>query len=813
MRKLPVPAFIFTISCLLCPWISLSAQDGPRINEFLAVNDTGLDDADRGEEDWIELYNAEAETVNLEGWCLTDKADDLTKWRFPSILLPTNAYLVVFASQKDRREPGSELHTNFKLSSEGEYLALVHPDGYTVASQFAPAYPIQVPDVSYGLAEGRLEPFLSYFPLPTPGKANQGGLLRLGPAISGVSHVPVMPGASDDLLISARIDRTFDPVDSAELHYRIDFDPEITIPLPHANRVNATEYGAIIPSSALSAGQMVRWYITAKDSMNRETRYPRFADPANSPQYCGTVVEDPGLTNPLPVFYWFIQNPTAANSDTGTRCSLFYDGEFYDNVLINLHGQSSRGFPKKSYDIDFHPGHNFKWEQDAPRADDINLMTTYPDKALMRNILAYDTYREAGCPYHWVFPVRVQQNGVFWGTAHVMENGDEDWLIRMGINADGALYKMYNTFTSASDATSGAEKKTRVYENNADLQALRTGLSLSGDAKHQYLYDHVDIAQVVNFLAAMTLTGDVDCCHKNYYLYRDTGISDEWQMWPWDVDLSFGRRWISSMTYWDQTLIFNTPLFVGNNNGLPQAIFATPEMRQMYLRRLRTLMDDLLKPPGTPDKDLYYEPRMDELGLQIAPDAALDAAKWNSHAWGNGSTAPCCPQSLWEAVNEMRYEYFPERRHQLYDGLASGAREIPEAQPVDATIDFGMLELSPAIDNPDEEYIQLQNPNEYAVDISGWTLSGHANFTFRGGTVLPARTFLYVTASRPAFRKRTVYPRGGYALFVVGDYARSQTLDMNTLTLTNRHNETVARIDDIESYVPPEFTGTTQPGR
>ena len=45
---------------------------------------------------------------------------------------------------------------------------------------------------------------------------------------------------------------------------------------------------------------------------------------------------------------------------------------------------------------------------------------------------------------------------------------------------------------------------------------------------------------------------------------------------------------------------------------------------------------------------------MDELAALIAPDAALDAAKWNSHAWGNGSTAYCCPQSLPEAVEEMK---------------------------------------------------------------------------------------------------------------------------------------------------------------
>jgi hypothetical protein len=191
-------------------------------------------------------------------------------------------------------------------------------------------------------------------------------------------------------------------------------------------------YGARIPARNLFAGQLVRWAIRAVDAAGREMRHPAFVDAKNSPQYAGTVVDSPHLTSSLPLLHRFVENPSAANNNSGTRCVLAYEGDLYDNVLINLHGQSSRGFPKKSYDVDFHPGYNFKFASGQPRADDINLITTYPDKAHMRNILAYATYREAGCPHHWVFPIRVQENGSFWGTAHLMENGDEDWLIRMG---------------------------------------------------------------------------------------------------------------------------------------------------------------------------------------------------------------------------------------------------------------------------------------------------------------------------------------------------------------------------------------------
>ncbi len=602
-----------------------------------------------------------------------------------------------------------------------------------------------------------------YFPTPTPGQPNGPGVDALGPIITDVNHFPLMPTLRNDLKITAQISPSFDPVDSVQLHYRVMFDPETTVPMLDDGRngdANAGDgiYTAWIPFGTFHAGQMVRWYITATDTAGRLSRFPAFLDPLDSPQYDGTVAADTSLRNPLPVLYWFIETPAAADTDTGTRCSFFYDGEFYDNAYINIHGQSSRSFPKKSYDVSFNSGHHFLWAAGQHRVGDINLMSTYADKAQMRNILAYETYRDAGCAYHWVFPVRVQQNGAFWGTAHVMENGDKDWLIRMGLNADGALYKMYNTFTSSTDATVGAEKKTRKSEDNADLLALFNGISLSGEACRQYLYDNVDVAEVVDFLAARAITGDTDCCHKNYYFYRDTGGSNEWQMWPWDVDLSFGRVWSSPFTYWDQILHADTALFVGGNNRLPFDIFNTPEMRQMYLRRVRTLMDELLKSspmadstepqpdrrrpgrktsgPRRPWSPLrrrrsaqLYEPRIDELAAQIAPDAALDNAKWNSNAWGNGSTAPNYPQSYADAVAELRDSYLPERRRQLFNRLVAGASEIPDAQPAVTVVTFGTIEASPPSGNQNEAVhptaeSQLLRRGHLRLDLESW-VSAH----------------------------------------------------------------------------------------
>jgi hypothetical protein len=46
------------------------------ISEFMAVNDGSIHDEDGEESDWIEIHNRSIEVVFLDGWFLTDDADD-----------------------------------------------------------------------------------------------------------------------------------------------------------------------------------------------------------------------------------------------------------------------------------------------------------------------------------------------------------------------------------------------------------------------------------------------------------------------------------------------------------------------------------------------------------------------------------------------------------------------------------------------------------------------------------------------------------------------------------------------------------------
>lgn len=126
-----------------------------RINEIMAANSRTLQDEDGAWSDWIEIHNSSDEVASLDGLYLTDDRALKPKWRFPDgLAIQPRGHLVVFASGKDRRVAGSELHTNFSLKSEGEYLALVAADGATVLHALAPVFPPLAPDSSYGYGTG-----------------------------------------------------------------------------------------------------------------------------------------------------------------------------------------------------------------------------------------------------------------------------------------------------------------------------------------------------------------------------------------------------------------------------------------------------------------------------------------------------------------------------------------------------------------------------------------------------------------------------------------------------------------------------------
>jgi len=91
------------------------------INEFMADNETTVQDQDGEYDDWIEFYNKSNSAISLAGFNLTDKPDNIDKWTFPDTTIAAGGYLIVW-SDEDSLQAG--LHANFKLSASGEDIIL-----------------------------------------------------------------------------------------------------------------------------------------------------------------------------------------------------------------------------------------------------------------------------------------------------------------------------------------------------------------------------------------------------------------------------------------------------------------------------------------------------------------------------------------------------------------------------------------------------------------------------------------------------------------------------------------------------------------
>lgn len=176
---------VFTIILLVFS-VSISRSQEIAINEIMASNSTTIADEDGDFGDWIELYNYGATAVNLQGFGLSDDSTNAFKWVFPSFILQPNAYLLIWASDKNRAIGGQPLHTNFKISTSGENILLTNTQSDLVDE--VPAVVLDS-DVSYGRQPNGIGSWL-FFYTSTPNESNIGvGLpeLLVPPTLSQAS--------------------------------------------------------------------------------------------------------------------------------------------------------------------------------------------------------------------------------------------------------------------------------------------------------------------------------------------------------------------------------------------------------------------------------------------------------------------------------------------------------------------------------------------------------------------------------------------------------------------------------------------------
>ena len=265
-------------------------------------------------------------------------------------------------------------------------------------------------------------------------------------------------------------------------------------------------------------------------------------------------------------------------------------------AAARLHGASSRGLPKKSY--------NFSIETPAPllgmstRGQWI-LHAVCIDRSFMRHKLAYDLFRSlstpgAPRPAAQSRFVEARINGSYEGVYLLMEHVDRrllGWPASAGSNtaAQACLYKAVdhgaNFGQTGHDGYAQKEPDLALGEYWTPLEALNKLSAAGSDARFfdpkTGVESLVDLDEALDFYLLVLLTSNSDGITKNYFLARPAPAPDaparRFVFVPWDYDGTFGRNW-------DATPF---PHDVWLSNHLFDRLMARPEIRARMAARWR----------------------------------------------------------------------------------------------------------------------------------------------------------------------------------------------------------------------------------
>jgi hypothetical protein len=582
----------------------------------------------------------------------------------------------------------------------------------------------------------------------TPGAANSVRRSGLGPRVTNVVAAPTTPAAGEPVTVTA----TITGQTAAALLYRIDFNSEQTLTM---TATGPDTYTATIPGAA--AGHLIRYRVRATNAV-ATTLTPRVDDTI---VYRGLVVPH-GISSPIPVFEWFIANSdynTLVNNPTADlvrTAVIAYDGQVIDNVEAEIKGHASQTDPKVSWKFHTPGGYDLAMPGlMVEPVDELDIQADWSDRAHGRSILSWDAFERAGYSHHQMFPIRTQRNGAFMGEYSLQETYDGTWREREGYD-DQQFFEAETSAFSTRPANVQFSKKAPDTTDFAPIAAFISGVRLSGTAQRNYLLANTDLPQLINYAAVTAITEHHDSSSKNFYMAQDPATG-RWSILPWDLDHTFGNGCCNVDSD------FVTPAEPGDNtSALMRGLLAQPEWREMYFRRLRTLVNDILAPGR-------LEALYDSVVGPAASTATLDYALWPYP--GNPVSFTTFRKRLFDDIAARRTAFATDAR-------------VPGNQPATPNIVIDEIQHSPA-GGDSAEFIELYNPGSQAIDLSGWTVSGGISLDVQPGTVILPRSAMTFVSNDPAFR--TAY---GSTVFVGGRYTGSLA-PSSTLTL-NRPDGTTA---------------------
>ena len=635
-------------------WLLIAATSNAQdisINEFMASNATTIADEDGDFEDWIELYNYGDHDINLAGWGLSDDYSNPARWIFPQVTIPAGSYLMVWASGKDRTD--GQLHTNFRISSQGEELILTDPQGNWIDE----VSPLHLPtDISYGRYPNGSGDF-QYYQQPTPGQPNTSNYFEemLEPPL--FSHSSGFYSDSFYLKVvhtdpEATLRFTLDgsvPTAQSEL-----FPDSLLI----YNRENDPDQISAIPTTPPTAPEWFRWQ-PPMDTVFKGTniRIKAFKEGALSPftatrtywvhpdmhsRYSLPVIsismDQDDLLGPSGIYTNF--NQSGPNWERDMHFALFEpDGTevFATDAGIRVHGGNSRRYALKSFRTYFR---NQYGESHLDYPVFSNQEMNIHDRLILRNAgsdWAYTYYRDAFIQHilHGISDVEKQAyhpavvflNSEYWGILNIRERFDNNYI------------ENHYGYTEIDMLDNTGQVK---YGSNAHYMNLLSFLqnnNLEEPENYEWVKTQMDVDDFRDYHILQVFSMNTDQPGKNVRFWRPQTEDGRWRWMWWDMDDSFifgphnnydrnalvyctGLDSISATTVNPAT---PPPAWAPNgpNQTFPlRALLGSPEFRQDFIIRFADLLNTAFQPS-------YLLNLIDDFDEKIGPYLYEHYRRWH----------------------------------------------------------------------------------------------------------------------------------------------------------------------------------------
>ncbi len=299
--------------------------------------------------------------------------------------------------------------------------------------------------------------------------------------------------------------------------------------------------------------------------------------------------------------------------DRYLSCVFSNDSGVTLGAEIRIRGESSREYPKKSFKINFTAINRYE------NRDKINLISEWTDPSFVREYLSYDLFSRAGLLAPKVIFVKLFINGRYHGLYADVEQIDERFLEKRGLDTNAPLYKAAGNKTTLlpGEIEVGLwERQNGELTNYTELHRLIDWLAEVPDGSFfEGLGNRFDRIKLARSIAVNALIGNTSTYYHNYFLVRFRGEAGRWEYIPWDVDQTFKY----SGAYSNPPYCRSGHQSVGTNELIRRCWF-DPRMRQSILDQLEGITDSLF----TQD---YFSPLADSLRVLLRSAVASDTAK------------------------------------------------------------------------------------------------------------------------------------------------------------------------------------------